>query len=75
VEEPTSNVASKVSRPKNEILWGINVLRAVPNHPDRVDLTSVSQVGSSLVPKFLAGKIAMMGLQEFFDNVRNPKTI
>jgi hypothetical protein len=58
------------TRPKNELLWGVNVLRRVPHHPDLVDLTSASQVGSSMVPKFLASKIALMGVSEFFENAR-----
>jgi hypothetical protein len=55
---------------KNEILWGMNIIRRVPNHPHLADLTSLSQGGSSLVPKFVFSKIAMMGISEFFDNVR-----
>jgi hypothetical protein len=55
---------------KNEIIWGMNIIRRVPNHPHLADLTSLSQGGSSLVPKFVFSKIAMMGISEFFDNVR-----
>jgi hypothetical protein len=55
---------------KNEILWGINVIRRVPNHPHLTDLTSLSQVGSTLVPKFLATRIGLMGIEDFFKNVR-----
>lgn len=58
------------SKQKNEILWGINVIRRVPGHPHLTDLTSLSQVGSSLVPLFLANKIGMMGVEDFFKNVR-----
>jgi hypothetical protein len=55
---------------KNEILWGINVIRRVPNHPHLTDLTTLSQVGSTLVPKFLATRIGLMGIEDFFRNVR-----
>ena len=58
---------------KNEILWGMNILRRVPNHPHLTDLTSLSQVGSTLVPKFLATRIGLMGIEDFFKNVRTPK--
>ena len=55
---------------KNEILLGVNVMRPVPGHPDLCDLMSVSQVSSSMVPQFLAFRIGMMGLEDFFANVR-----
>jgi len=54
------------AKQKNEILWGINVIRKVPKHPELTDLTSLSQVGTSLVPKFLAGRIGLMGVEDFF---------
>ncbi|KAL7556717.1 hypothetical protein ACA910_006270 [Epithemia clementina (nom. ined.)] len=64
--------ASSSSTKKNEILWGINVIRSVPNHPHLTDLTSLSQVGYSLgvIPQFLASQIAIRGVQEFFDTMR-----
>jgi hypothetical protein len=54
---------------KHEILWGCNVIRSVPNQPDVAELTSLSQVGSS-VPSFVAHKIGIMGVADFFKNVR-----
>ena len=68
------NSASGVERAsKNEIIWGINVFRAVPNHPHLTDLTSFSQVSSSLVPTFMANRIGLMGVDDFFKNVRAKK--
>jgi hypothetical protein len=55
---------------KNEILLGVNIMRPVPGHPELCDLISVSQVSSSMVPQFLAFRIGMMGLEDFFANVR-----
>ena len=55
---------------KNEILLGVNIMRPVPGHPDLCDLMSVSQVSSTMVPQFLAFRIGMMGLEDFFANVR-----
>jgi len=54
----------------NEILLGVNWMRPVPGKPHLTDLLSVSQVSSKILPQFLAFKIGMMGLQDFFDNVR-----
>lgn len=59
-----------VARSRNEIHWGVNILRRVPNRPDLVDLTSLSQVGTTGVPQFLAAKIALMGVEAFFENAR-----
>ena len=58
------------TQPKNEILLGVNIMRPVPGHPDLTDLISVSQVSSTMVPQFLAFRIGMMGIQDFFHNVR-----
>jgi hypothetical protein len=59
---------------KNEIIWGVNVIRRVPNNPQLTDLTSLSQVGSPLVPKFLAQRIGVMGVEDFYKNIRDSKT-
>jgi hypothetical protein len=58
-----------ISPAKNEILWGINIIRSMPNYTDGTELTSLSQVGSA-VPSFLAQKIGLMGIGDFFKNVR-----
>lgn len=71
-EGPRGSSTEKVrlAEQKNEILWGINVLRRVPNHPHLTDMTSLSQVKSGMVPKFLVKKIGLMGIEDFFKNVR-----
>ena len=53
----------------NEILWGCNIIRPLQEQPGVSDLTTLSQVGSN-VPNFLAQKIGMMGIADFFKNVR-----
>jgi hypothetical protein len=58
----------------NEILWGITMMRTVPGHPNLTDLTSLSQVQSATVPRFLAKRIGLMGIEDFFKNVRQPHT-
>jgi hypothetical protein len=55
---------------KNEIILGVNIMRPVPGHADLTDLISVSQVSVSMVPPFLAFRIGMMGVEDFFKNVR-----
>lgn len=56
---------------KNEIILGANIMRPVPGHPELTDLLSVSQVSASMVPPFLAFRIGMMGVEDFFKNVRS----
>ena len=67
VDKNNSNIV--VTPAKNEILWGVNIIRSLPNHPNATELTSLSQVGSA-VPSFLAQKIGLMGIGDFFKNVR-----
>lgn len=55
---------------KNEIIVGVNYMRPVPGHPELTDLISVSQVNASMLPPFLAFRIGMMGVEDFFKNVR-----
>lgn len=55
---------------KNEIIVGVNIMKPVPDHPELTDLISVSQVNASMVPPFLAFRIGMMGVEDFFKNVR-----
>lgn len=59
-----------VNRGNNEILWGCNILRSAESSPLYTDLISMSQVGSN-VPGFLSQKIGLMGISDFFRNVRN----
>ena len=61
-----------INKSKSEILWGVNVFRGVPGHPGQTELTSLSQVASGMVPKFLSQKIGIMGVEDFFRNVRSP---
>jgi hypothetical protein len=70
IHTTTSQLRENVAPAKNEILWGVNVLRSVPNDPNKTQLTSLSQVGSG-VPSFLAQKIGLMGIADFFKNVRH----
>lgn len=60
-----------IQKSKSEILWGVNVLRSVPGHPGQTELTSVSQVASSMVPKFLSQRIGIMGVEDFFKSIRS----
>ncbi|KAL3902311.1 MAG: hypothetical protein SGILL_010869 [Bacillariaceae sp.] len=52
----------------NEIILGVNIMRPVPGHPDLTDLISVSQVRASMIPPFLAFRVGMMGVEDFFKN-------
>jgi len=67
------DLAQAVAAPgsKNEIIWGVNLLRKVPGYINKVDLTTFSQMNSSAVPGFLAEKVGMMGANDFFKGLRN----
>jgi hypothetical protein len=55
---------------RNEILWGINIIRQVPGYPDKVDFTTMTQANSSAIPGFLARKLGLKCAIEFLNNVR-----
>ena len=62
---------SSIEESKNELLWGVNVLRSVAGRPDLTDLTSVSQVSSSLVVQFLAHKVGIMAVESCYSAMRS----
>lgn len=55
---------------RNEILWGINVIRKVSGCTDKVDLTTITQANSSAIPGFLAHKLGLNCIVEFLKNLR-----
>jgi hypothetical protein len=70
IHTTASQLREAVAPAKNEILWGVNVLRSLRNDPNHTQLTSLSQVGSGVL-SFLAQKIGLMGIADFFKNVRH----
>jgi hypothetical protein len=67
--------SDSIHKSKSEILWGVNVLRTVPGHPGHTELTTLSQVASSMVPKFLSQRIGIMGVEDFFRSIRSPPKV
>lgn len=69
---------SRVERDsKNEITWGVNLMRAVPGNPGVTDLVNISQVSSSFVPRFLTHRVGIMAVENSFNAMRSrdvPKT-
>ena len=57
---------------KNEIIVAVNILRPVPGRLDLTDLISISQLNASIVPSFLAFRIGIMAVEDFFKNLRKP---
>jgi hypothetical protein len=55
---------------RNEILLGVNVLRAVPGEPDKTELTSVTHVYSPMIPKYLAKSAGVKGATDFVRDIR-----
>lgn len=63
--------SSSIEDSKNELLWGVNVLRSVPGQPNVTDLTSVSQVSSSLVVQFLSHRVGIMAVESCYGAMRD----
>ena len=63
---------SRVERDsKNEITWGVNLMRAVPDKPGVTDLVNISQVSSSFVPRFLTHRVGIMAVENSFNAMRS----
>lgn len=55
---------------KNEIKWNINLLRPVPGRPGFTDMVTISQVVSSLIPKFLVHRVGIAAVESCFHAIR-----
>ena len=56
---------------RNEILFGVNILKEVPGQPDKTELTSVAHVHSSLIPLMLAKNAGLKGAVDFVRDIRS----
>jgi hypothetical protein len=54
----------------NEVILGVNIIRPVSGNPNLADLISISQVDARILPSFLAYKVAVMAVTDFFKNAR-----
>jgi hypothetical protein len=55
---------------RNEILLGVNVLRAIPGQPNKTELTSVTHVYSPMIPLLLAKSAGVKGATDFVRDIR-----
>lgn len=55
---------------RNEILLGVNVLRAIPGQPNKTELTSVTHVYSPMIPLMLAKSAGVKGATDFVRDIR-----
>mmetsp|Transcript_9618 Transcript_9618/g.20824 ORF Transcript_9618/g.20824 Transcript_9618/m.20824 type:complete len:858 (+) Transcript_9618:181-2754(+) len=55
---------------RNEILLGVNILKAVPGEPSKTELTSVTHVYSPMIPQMLAKNAGVKGAVDFVRDVR-----
>ena len=57
-------------RVRNEILLGVNILKAVPGEPDKTELTAVTHVYSPMIPLMLAKSAGVKGAVDFVRDIR-----
>ena len=55
---------------RNDILLGVNLLKAVPGEPDKTELTAVTHVYSPLLPLMLAKNAGVKGAVDFVRDIR-----
>ena len=54
-----------------EILLGVNVIRSIPGHPNKCEVTAITHVKSAKVPKILATKLGVSGAINFINDIRD----
>uniref|UniRef100_A0A7S2A132 START domain-containing protein n=1 Tax=Trieres chinensis TaxID=1514140 RepID=A0A7S2A132_TRICV len=55
---------------RSEILLGVNLIRPIPGHPQKAEVTAVTHCNSPSVPTMLAGKVGVKGAVGFVKDVR-----
>jgi len=55
---------------RNEILLGVNILRAVPGEPNKTELTAVTHVYSPMIPQMLAKSAGVKAAVDFVRDMR-----
>ncbi len=65
-----SNIHNGEKFVRNEILLGVNILKAVPGEPNKTELTSVTHVYSPMIPLMLAKNAGVKGAVDFVRDIR-----
>jgi hypothetical protein len=51
--------------------YSISILRSVPSAEQKTELTNITRISSMPIPKFLMQKVGLMGVMDFFKNLRS----
>ena len=57
-------------RVRNEILLGVNILKAIPGEPNKTEMTTVAHVHSTMIPLMLAKNAGVKGALDFVRDIR-----
>ena len=55
---------------RDEILLGVNILKAVSAEPDKTELTAITHVYSPMIPMMLAKSAGVKGAVDFIRDIR-----
>mmetsp|Transcript_29547 Transcript_29547/g.42262 ORF Transcript_29547/g.42262 Transcript_29547/m.42262 type:complete len:414 (+) Transcript_29547:60-1301(+) len=66
----SGHVGQSPTQPDDELLLGVNMIKGVKGHPQKVELISMSHMKSSVIPSFLVKKAGIGGMLEFFERLR-----
>lgn len=71
VENPDDHVSPTGEKlVRNEILLGVNILKAVPGEPDKTELIAVTHVYSPMIPAMLAKSAGVKAAVDFVRDIR-----
>lgn len=67
----SQSVGDDVNASPDNPYYSISILRSVPSAEQKTELTNITRISSMPIPRFLMQKVGLMGVMDFFKNLRS----